>query len=197
MKPTAFALPGVAFLVFAGSLAAQVNATISSQGTRPITETTGYTPKTAVLARVDVCNDGDSDANVATSRVAASLITAEQFSLYDSDVVDAVLAALQQKDAFTRAQKALAAGTNAATLITAMFKTLSPATIAILQAAPAIAAAILPAVGDPRDLALLSRKIQQDNTVFVLGKKGAGNDCHTGLVVAMSGAIKIDRVQVQ
>ena len=70
-------------------------------------------------------------------------------------------------------------------------------TIAIAQSAPAIAAAILPAVGDPRDLGLLSRKILQDNTTFVLGKKGAGNDCHTGLVVAMTNAVKIDRVPVQ
>jgi len=192
MKQIAFA-----FLAIAASLSAQVTATISSQGTRPISQTTGYTPKTAVLARIDVCNEGDSDANVATSRVAASVIAAEQYSLYGSDVIDAVLAALQQKDVFTRAQKALTAAANTATLITALFRTLSPATVAILQAAPAIAAAILPAVGDPRDLALLSQKIQQDNTVFVLGKKGSGNDCHTGLVVATTGTVKIDRVQIQ
>ncbi len=185
------------FLVTAASLSAQVTATISSQGARPISATTGYTPKGAALARIDVCNEGASDANVATTRVAAAIIAGEQYSIYGSDVVDAVLAALQRKDAFTRAQKALAAGTNTATVITALFKTLSPTTVAILQAAPAIAAAVLPAVGDPRDLALLSKKIQQDNTVFVLGKKGAGNDCHTSLVVAITGNVKIDRVQIQ
>jgi len=192
MKHFAFAL-----LACAASLSAQVTATISSQGTQPIAQTTGYTPKTAVLARIDICNDSDSDSNVATSRVSASVISAEQYSIYGSDVVDAVLAALQQKDVFTRAQKALAAATNSITIITALFKTLSPMTIAIAQSAPAIAAAILPAVGDPRDLGLLSRKILQDNTTFVLGKKGAGNDCHTGLVVAMTNAVKIDRVPVQ
>jgi hypothetical protein len=192
MKRTAFAL-----LVTAATLAAQVTATVSSQGAGPISATTGYTPKAAALARLDVCNEGPTDANVATSRVAAAVISAEQYSIYGSDVVDAVLAALQQKDAFTRAQKALAAGTNAATIITALFKTLSPTTVAVLQAAPAIAAAVLPAVGDPRDLALLSRRIQQDNTTFILGKKGAGNDCHTSLVVAMTGSVRIDRLQVQ
>ena len=98
---------------------------------------------------------------------------------------------------FTRAQKALAAGANTATLLTALFKTLSPVTVSILQAAPAIAQAILPAVGDPRDLAALGQKILQDNTALTLGKKGSGNDCHSGLAVAATGIVKIDRVDVQ
>ena len=133
----------------AGTLSAQVSATISSQGTQPIAQTVGATPKNAMLARVDVCNDSDADVNVASSRVSAAVIASEQYSIYGSEVVDAVLAALQQKDVFTRAQKAIAAGTNAATVITALFKTLSPVTIAAIQAAPAIAAAVLPGLGDP------------------------------------------------
>ncbi len=111
--------------------------------------------------------------------------------------MDAVLTVLQNRDVFRRAQKALAAGSNAAILITALFKSLSPVTVAIVQAAPAIAAAVLPALGDPRDLASLSRKILADNTVLALGKKGSGNDCHTGLAVAVTNAVKIDKVAVQ
>lgn len=189
-------LPLFVFLS-AGSLAAQVTATISSQGTQVISQTTGYSPKSAVLARIDVCNQAAEDANIAVSRVSSSVILAEQYSLYGSDVVDAVLAALQQKDLFTRAQKAVASGANAAILLTALFKTWTPFTVAVIQAAPAIAAAILPAVGDPRDLAVLSKKIMQDNTTFVLGKKGSGNDCHTGLAVAMTPAVNIDQIAIQ
>jgi len=192
-----FALVFLAASLGNAGLNAQVTATISSQGTQPISQTVGTTPKNAVLARLDVCNDSDGDVNVASSRVSASVIAAEQYSIYGSEVVDAVLAALQQKDVFTRAQKAIAAGTNAATIITALFKTLSPVTIAALQAAPAIASAVLPGIGDPRDLSQLSRQIMQDNTTFVLGKKGSGTDCHTGLIVAVAAAIKIDKVAVQ
>jgi hypothetical protein len=185
-------------LIFVVAVSAQtVTVTVSNQGNRVISETTGSLPKSATLARLDICGEGDTDTNVSTSRVAAAVTLAEGYSIYGSDVVDAVLAVMQEKDLFRRAQKALAAGTNAATLIAALFKTLSPMTIVILQAAPAIAAAILPAVGDPRDLAILSRKILPDNTALALGKKGSGNDCHTGLVVAMTGSVKIDKIAVQ
>lgn len=193
-----FALRFSAFGLFAAALLhAQVSATVSSQGSQPISQTSGTSPKNAVLVRVDVCNDSDSDVNVASSRISASLINAEQFPIYGSEVVDAVLAALQRRDIFTRAQKALVAGTNAATVITALFKTLSPTTIAVIQAAPAIASAILPGLGDPRDLNALSRQIMQDNSAFVLGKKGSGNDCHTSLIVAATGNVKIDRIAIQ
>lgn len=187
-----------AVLLLAGSLGAQnVTVTVSTQGNKVITETTGSSPQSATLARVDVCSDGDGDINVSTSRVSAALTLAEGYPIYGSDVVDAVLNVLQQRDVFTRAQKIVAAGAGTATLITALFKTLSPTTIAIVQAAPAIAAAILPAVADARDLAAVSRKILADNTTLALGKKGSGNDCHTGLVVAMSGSVKIDKIVVQ
>jgi hypothetical protein len=56
---------------------------------------------------------------------------------------------------------------------------------------------VLPAVGDPRDLAALSQRIMQDNSALTLGKRGSGNDCHSGLAVAMTGSIKIDKVTVQ
>jgi len=185
-------------LIFSAALSAQnVTVTVSSQGTQVISETTGTSPKSATLARVDVCTDGDSDTNVSTSRVSAALAVAEGYSIYGSDVVDAVLTVLQRKDVFARAQKATAAAAGAATLITAMFRTLSPTTIAVIQAAPAIAAAVLPAVGDPRDLATISKKILADNTTLALGKKGSGNDCHTGLIVAMASAVKIDKIPVQ
>ena len=187
----------VGLILTAGVSAQTVTVTVSNQGNRVIAETTGSTPKSATLARLDICAEGDTDTNVSTTRVAAAVMLAEGYSLYGSDVVDAVLAVLQDKDVFRRAQKALTAGSNAAILITALFKTLSPVTVAILQAAPAIAAAILPAVGDPRDLASLSRKIMADNTALALGKRGSGNDCHTGLAVAMTGAVKLDRVVVQ
>jgi hypothetical protein len=175
-----------------------VTAVVSSQGTDVIGQTTGYAPKKAVLIRVDICNsDPRSDHNQSVSGALAEIALREQYSIYGSDVVNAVLAELQSKDVFTRAQKAIGAGAGAVTLLTALFRTLSPATIAILQSAPAIAQAVLPAVGDPRDLATLGRRILQDNTALALGKLGSGNDCHSGLAVAMTGAVRIDRVQLQ
>jgi hypothetical protein len=175
-----------------------VTATVSSQGTDVIKQTTGYTPKTASLIRIDICNaDPSSDHNQSVSGAMAAIIVQEQYSIYGSDVVSAVLAQLQTKDVFTRAQKAIAAGASTATLLTALFRTLNPTAVSILQAAPAIAQAILPAVGDPRDLAALSQKILQDNSALTLGKRGSGNDCHSGLAVAMTGAVKIDKVNVQ
>jgi hypothetical protein len=175
-----------------------VTAVISSQGADVIRQTTGYSPKNATLIRLDICNsDTSSDHNQSVSSAIAAVMLQEQYSIYGSDVVNAVLVQLQSRDVFTRAQKAIAAGANSITLLTALFKTLSPSTVAILQAAPAIAQAILPAVGDPRDLAALGQKILQDNTALTLGKKGSGNDCHSGLAVAMTGTVKIDKVTVQ
>lgn len=127
----------------------------------------------------------------------AAIALQEQYAVYGSDVVNAVLAQLQSKDLFTRAQKALGAASNTAVLLTALFKTFSPATAALISAAPAIAIAVLPAVGDPRDLAALGQKILQDNTALTLGKKGSGNDCHTGLIVVMTGAVRIVKITVQ
>jgi hypothetical protein len=181
-----------AALALAGNASAQVTLTISSQGTEAMTLATGYTSKTATLVRLDACNEGDA-LSVSTTRLAAAVIGTEQYGIYGSDVVNDVLQVLQQKDVFTRAQKIVAAGANTATLITALFKTLSPLTVTVLQAAPAIAQAVLPAVGDPRDLAALSKQIMQDNATLALGKKGSGNDCHTALAVAMTGAVKIDK----
>jgi hypothetical protein len=186
----------IALLAFAACLPAQVTAVISSQGAEVVKLAAGYTPKTAVLGRIDICNDGDA-LSISTSRIAAAVITREQFGVYSSDVVTDVLNVLQQRDVFYRAQKIINAGANTATLITALFKTLTPLTVSILQAAPAIAQAVLPAVGDPRDLAALARQIMADNSALALGKKGSGNDCHTGLIVAMTGAIKTDTIQVQ
>jgi hypothetical protein len=181
----------------AGTAFAQISVTVSSQGTEVIKATTGASPKTATLARFDICSDGDADTNVSTARVSAAVTVAEGYSIYGSDVVDAVLLVLQQKDAFTRAQKAISAGSTTVVLLTALFKTFSPLAAGIISGAPAIAAAVLPAVGDPRDLAALGKKILADNTVLALGKKGSGNDCHTGLAVAMTSAVKIDTIVIQ
>jgi hypothetical protein len=184
-----------------GSYAQQsplVTAVVSPQGTDVIKRTTGYNPKNSSLIRIDICNaDPASDHNQSMSGAMAAIMLQEQYSIYGSDVVSAVLAQLQSKDVFTRAQKAITAGANTATLLTALFRTLSPTAVSVLQAAPAIAQAVLPAVGDPRDLAALSQKILQDNTALTLGKKGSGNDCHSGLAVAMTGTVKIDKVAVQ
>jgi hypothetical protein len=175
-----------------------VTAVVSPQGTDVIKQTTGYSPKNASLIRIDICNaDSASDHNQSMSGAMAAIMLQEQYSIYGSDVVTAVLNQLQSRDVFTRAQKAITAGSNTATLLTALFKTLSPTTVAVLQAAPAIAQAVMPAVGDPRDLAALGQKILQDNTSLSLGRKGSGNDCHSGLAIAMTGTIKIDRVAVQ
>jgi hypothetical protein len=175
-----------------------VTAVISSQGTDVIKQTTGYGPKNTTLIRIDICNsDTANDHNQSVSGAMAAILLQEQYGIYGSDVVNTVLVQLQSKDVFTRAQKAISAGANAVTLLTALFKTLSPTTVAIMQAAPAIAQAVLPAVGDPRDLAALGQKIYQDNTALTLGKKGSGNDCHSGLAVAMTGAVKIEKVTLQ
>ena len=147
---------------------------------------------------MDICNmDTQNDHNQSVSGAVAAISLQEQYSVYRSDVVNAVLAQLQSKDVFTRAQKALGSASSAAVLLTALFKTFSPATAALISAAPAIAQAVLPAVGDPRDLAALGQKILQDNTALTLGKKGSGNDCHTGIVVVMAGAVRIAKVTVQ
>lgn len=178
--------------------AALVTAVISSQGTDVIKRVTGYSPVGASLARVDICNqDTQNDHNQSTSGALAEIALDQQYSIYGSDVVNAVLAQLQSKDVFTRAQKAIGAGANTAVLLTALFKTLSPFAAAVISAAPAIAQAVLPAVGDPRDLAALGQKILQDNTALTLGKRGSGNDCHTGLIVVMTSSVKISKVTVQ
>lgn len=182
-------------IILAGVSFAQVTVTISSQGTGPIKMATGYTTKTADLMRMDVCNDGDAG-NPPTGRIISNIIAKEKYGVYESDVVADVLNVLQQRDVFTRAQKAIGASANAATLITALFKTLSPLTVVILQAAPAIAQAVLPAVGDPRDIAALSRQIMQDNGTISLGKKGSGNDCKTMLAVAMTPKVAVDVVVI-
>ena len=192
----------IAALVIAGAVYAQdtpiVTAVISGQGTDVIKRTTGYTPANSALARVDICNlDPQNDHNQSVSGAMAAIVLQEQYSVYGSDVVNAVLAELQSKDLFTRAQKAIGAASNTAVLLTALFKTFSPATASIISAAPAIAQAVLPAVGDPRDLAALGLKILQDNTALTLGKKGSGNDCHTGLVVVMTRSVRIAKVAVQ
>lgn len=195
---TIIALMALSIGLFAQPTNPLVTAVISSQGTDVIKQTTGYAPKNATLIRIDICNnDPQSDHNQSVSGAIAAVTLQEQYSIYGSDVVAAVLAQLQTKDVFTRAQKALTAGASALTLLTALFKTLNPSTVAILQAAPAIAQAILPAVGDPRDLAVLGQKILQDNSSLVLGKRGSGNDCHSGLAVAMTGAVKIEKVAIQ
>ncbi len=175
-----------------------VTAVISSQGTNVIRDTTGYNPRDTTLVRVDICNvDPLNDHNQSVSGALAAIVLQEQYSIYGSEAVEAVLAELQSKDVFTRAQRAIAAGVNTATLLAALFKTLSPVTVSIVQAGPAIAQAVLPAVGSPRDLAEVARKILQDNTAMTLGKKGSGNDCHSGLAVAATGTVRIDRVTVQ
>lgn len=176
--------------------AGSVTVTVSPQGTDVIKQTTGYTPKNASLVRLDTCNEGEA-ASVSTSRIIAAVIVQQKYGIYSSDVVADVLNVLQSKDVFTRARKIITAGANTATLLTALFKTLTPLAVGALQSAPAIAQAILPAVGDPRDMAALSRQILADNGTLALGKKGSGNDCHTGIVVAMSGTPSIATVEVQ
>jgi hypothetical protein len=186
-------------LALPGILSAQtVSATISGQGTDVIKRTTGYNPVGSALARVDICNeDAQNDHNQSISGALGAIALQEQYSIYGSDVVSAVLAQLQTKDLFTRAQKVIAAASGTAVLMTALFKTFSPFTAAVISAGPAIAQAVLPAVGDPRDLAALGQKILQDNTALTLGKRGSGNDCHTGLIVVMSSAVRISKITVQ
>lgn len=174
-----------------------ISVVIAPQGKQAISLATGYTPKAATLLRVDACNDGPEDRNLSTSRLAAAMELKLGSGVYSSEVVDAVLAALQQRDVFGRAQKAIRASADTALLLTALFKTFTPTTVALLQAAPAIAAAILPAVGDPRDLASLSKRLMQDNGNYPLSKAGSGNDCHTGLVVMVSGAPGVSGFTIQ
>ena len=176
-------------------LAAQITVVISPQGTDPITRTTGYKPKNASLARLNVCNAGDG-LDITADAITGAVIFQEGYGIYGSDAVNAVLSALQNKDLFTRAQKAIAAASNTAVLLTALFKMWTPLTAAIIDAAPAIAAAILPAAGDPRDLAALGKQLLQDNSLIALSKPGSQN-CRTVLVVAMTPTVRIDKISVQ
>ena len=175
-----------------------VVAVISPQGQSVIKQVTGYTPKLATLGRVDICNlDPVNDHNQSVSGALSQIIAQTNVPLYSSDVVTAVMAELQQKDKFTRAQKIITAGGNTTLLIAALFKSISPTALVAMQAAPAIAAAILPAVGDPRDLLAMSMKILQDNTSLTLGKAGSGNDCHDGLVIAIASNLTIKTLTIQ
>lgn len=186
------------FVLFATaiSLTAQVTVVVSPQDNAAVKTVTGVSLKKATLERLNVCNEGEASA-VSTDRITAAVILEGQYGLYGSDVVADVLAALQAKDAFTRAQKIINAGVNTATLLAAVFKAVSPLTVTALQVAPAIAEAILPAVGSPRDLIDLNKQLMQDNGAIALGRKGSGNDCSTRLVVAMTSAVKITKVVVQ
>ncbi len=184
-------------LLFCIGVQAQVMAIVSSQGVNAIALATGYNPKNAVLERVDVCNLGAADVTISSTRIVASIISSESYPVFSSQVVNSVLFALQQKDVFTRAQKALSAAANTGVLLTAVFKKWSPMTALLVDSAPAIASAILPAIGSPRDLMSISQQLIQDNQIYVLGKIGGGNDCHTGLVVAMTKEVKIDKVVIQ
>jgi hypothetical protein len=177
--------------------AASVTAVLSDQGTDVIQKTTGYTPKTATLARVDFCNETASDVTINTSRVASEITLQEQYALYSSVVVDAVLAVLQQKDVYTKFEKLIQAGQTSIPLIAALFKNISPLAVGLSQVAPQVALAILPAIVDPRDLAALSKNLLQDDTTIVLGKRGSGNDCRTGLIVAHTAAVKIEKIAIQ
>ena len=173
-------------------------ATISPQGTDVIKLTTGYTPKAASLARVDICNqDPSSDHNVATSRAAAAIMLREKVGIYHSEVVHQVLVALQERSVFNRVSRIIKASSDATIAASAIMKVLSPWGATIAFSAPAIAAAILPAVASPTDIAALSSQIVPDNTTYALGRAGSGNDCKTGLVVIMAPTVAIDTVVVQ
>ena len=178
--------------------AGSITAIVSPQGTEAMKQATGYSSKTSSLMRIDVCNgDAASDHNVSSARLVGSIILKEKTPVYSADVVKAVLLVLQQKDIFTRAQKIISAGGNVVVLLAALFKTVNPTTAAIVSAGPQIAAAILPAVTSQYDLAALAAKLLADNDALALGRAGSGNDCHTGLVVAMSPTVAIDSVVVQ
>lgn len=192
----------LALIALTSCLCAQtplVTAVISSQGTDAVKSTTGHSaPRNTVLARIDVCNeDATSDHNQSVSGAVSRIILQEQYGIYGSEVVAQVLSQLQSKDVFARAQKAITAAANSATLITALFKALTPFQIGLISAAPAIAQAILPAVADPRDLAALGRQILQDNSSLTLGKRGSGNDCRMGYVVVMAPSVKADKITLQ
>ena len=173
----------------------QLTLQISSQGRGAPRLVTGYSASTATLARIVVCNQAGADRNVASEGLLMTLTDNEGYPFYSSAVVDQVLATLQQRDVFTRAQKAIYAGQQTGIIIASLFKALSPAAVAVLEGAPAIAAAILPAVVDPRDLIGLSHLLLQDNTSFVLGKQGSGNECRVTLAVAMTKEVRTDTIR--
>ena len=178
--------------------AGSITAIISPQGVEAIKQATGYAPKTASLARIDVCNgDPQSDHNLSSARLVGAVIVKEKTPIYSSEVVKSVLLVLQQKDIYTRAQKIIAAGGNVVVLLGALFKTVSPEWAAAATVAPQIAQAILPAVTSQYDLAAMAQKILPDNQPLALGRAGSGNDCRTGLVVAIAPTIAIDTVVVQ
>lgn len=185
----------IPFLLFGASAFGQVSITVSSQGTKAMKTISGYSSPSATLVSLDVCSEGE-EANVSSGRIRKELSLKEGYSFYTYDVVSDVLGILQDKDKFIRVQRAVLAGVTTATIVAAVFKNINPVVIGAIQAAPAIAQAVLPAVGTPRDLLDLEKQLMQDNSSLALGKKGAGNDCQTKLVVAMTGEVKIDTVVI-
>lgn len=186
----------ILFLSVAIPLTAQVTVVVSPQDNAAVKTVTGVSLKKATLERLNVCNEGEASA-VSTDRITAAVILEGQYGLYGSDVVADVLAALQQKDVYTRTKKIIDAGVNTYTLIGAVLKSISPISAIASQLAPAIAEAIMPAIGSPRDLMAFNKQLMQDNGAIALGRKGSGNDCSTRLVVAMTSAVKITKVVVQ
>ncbi len=172
-------------------------AVISPQGTETIRQVTGQTLPGATVVSVDLCNQDISRHNVSASRVRAEIILQEGYGLYSSATLNAVLAALQNKDVFTRVKKAIDAGGNVSIIVTAIFKKFTPLAASVILGAPQIALAILPAVADPKDLIAFGQKLMADGSVFALSERGSGADCATSLVVAATGSVKVDQIAVQ
>jgi hypothetical protein len=169
-----------------GAVFGPVSVVLSGSGTTVIRDATGYTPKNASLVTLDICDDGAEKTVLPATRVRQEVISQLKTHMYSSEEVDAVLNWLAQKDHFARAQKIIVSGGNVITLLTALFKTASPELVAGLIIAPQVAAAILPAVGSPRDVLILQQKLMKDDAVWSLAPKGSGNDCHTAIAVMMT-----------
>jgi hypothetical protein len=175
---------------------APVTLMIGSQGTDVIKRTVGAVPKNSTLVRMDVCSQG-SATNVSAGQIGYAIAATEGYELYSSDVVNTVLSVLQNQDSFTRIQKAIAAGKNAVLVAAAILKLLSPQAALIITVAPDILSAILPAVGSPRDVVDLGKSLLIDDSTLSLGAIGDGANCKTIKAVAMTTAVKIDKVTVQ
>lgn len=179
-----------------GQSPAPVSLMIGSQGTDVIKRTVGTIPKRSTLVRMDVCSFGAAT-NISAGQIGYAVAASEGYELYSSDVVNAVLSVLQSRDIYTRLQKAIQAGKNTTLLLTSVLKTLSPQSALIINGAPDVLAAILPALGSPRDIADLGKSLLIDDSTLSLGAIGGGANCKTVKAVAMTTEARIDKVTVQ
>ena len=163
----------ILFLAAAAALSAQVSAVVSDQGSDVIRQTTGYRPKSATLRASTSATPG-----MPTRMSPPRASTARSF-FCSSSIRSTIFRRGRERGAWCNSSSAMFSRGRKRSLrpgrlpprCLGAVPDAGAQTVAILQAAPSIAQAILPAAGDPRDLAALGQNLP-DNATLVLGKKG-------------------------